>query len=43
MYGGQFGIQCILVIISLCCVPVMLFAKPMALRKEHNAVREEKT
>ncbi len=39
MYGGQYGIQCILVVISVCCIPVMLLAKPLVLRKQHNAVR----
>ena len=38
MYAGQRGIQSFLVVISLACVPVMLLAKPLVLRKQHNAV-----
>ncbi len=38
MYAGQSGIQKFLVIISVACVPVMLLAKPLVMRKQHNAV-----
>lgn len=36
MYAGQKGIQMILVLVSVLCVPWMLFAKPLAIRKEHR-------
>lgn len=36
MYGGQKTIQKLLVVVSLICVPWMLFAKPFAMRREHN-------
>ena len=32
---GQKGIQVLLVIISVCMVPVMLFVKPLYLKKQH--------
>lgn len=34
MYAGQQGIQRLLVLVALVCVPWMLFAKPFALKKE---------
>ena len=37
MFAGQKHIQRLLVIIAVCCVPIMLFAKPLAQRKAHNA------
>jgi len=35
LYPGQKGIQVLLVIISVCMVPVMLFVKPLYLKKQH--------
>jgi len=36
IYGGEREIQSILVIVALICVPWMLFAKPLMLKKAHN-------
>ncbi|XP_072034787.1 V-type proton ATPase 116 kDa subunit a 1-like isoform X2 [Amphiura filiformis] len=36
LYGGQVGIQSLLVIIAVITVPWMLFVKPFILRNEHN-------
>jgi len=35
MFAGQFVLQIILVIVSVCAVPVMLIVKPFVLRKRH--------
>lgn len=35
LYKGQQVIQVILVLVSVCCVPIMLFVKPFFLRKQH--------
>uniref|UniRef100_A0A8B9JEI5 V-type proton ATPase subunit a n=1 Tax=Astyanax mexicanus TaxID=7994 RepID=A0A8B9JEI5_ASTMX len=35
LYSGQTGIQCLLVIIALACVPCMLVVKTMVLRRQH--------
>ena len=37
MFAGQKHIQRLLVVVAVCCVPIMLFAKPLAQRKAHNA------
>jgi len=37
LYPGQQYVQMLLVLISVCCVPVMLFVKPLALRKQAAA------
>lgn len=34
MYAGQHGIQRFLILLALICVPWMLFAKPLVLKKE---------
>ncbi|XP_061080937.1 V-type proton ATPase 116 kDa subunit a 1-like isoform X2 [Conger conger] len=35
LYKGQMGIQCLLVIIALACVPCMLIVKTLVLRRQH--------
>eukprot|EP01102_Stenamoeba_stenopodia_P011558 TRINITY_DN3565_c0_g1_i2.p1 TRINITY_DN3565_c0_g1~~TRINITY_DN3565_c0_g1_i2.p1 ORF type:complete len:823 (+),score=120.07 TRINITY_DN3565_c0_g1_i2:218-2686(+) len=36
LYGGQKAIQIILLLIAVFSVPVMLFTKPLLLRRDHN-------
>ena len=35
LYSGQSFIQVVLVLVSVCCIPVMLLVKPFFLRKQH--------
>ncbi|XP_047664782.1 V-type proton ATPase 116 kDa subunit a isoform X2 [Tachysurus fulvidraco] len=35
LYKGQMGIQCLLVVIAMSCVPCMLVVKTMVLRRQH--------
>nr|UQS87549.1 ATPase H+ transporting V0 subunit a1b [Rhamdia quelen] len=35
LYRGQMGIQCLLVVIALLCVPCMLIVKTLVLRSQH--------
>merc|ERR1719263_90826 len=35
--GGQAGLQVLLVLVCVACVPWMLFTKPMILKKQHEA------
>ncbi|KAG7246573.1 hypothetical protein CRUP_021609, partial [Coryphaenoides rupestris] len=35
LYPGQMGIQVLLVLIALACIPCMLIVKTMVLRRQH--------
>lgn len=39
MFKGQNELQMFLIIVSVLCVPVMLFVKPLVLRKRHAAAK----
>ncbi|KAJ3394821.1 H(+)-transporting V0 sector ATPase subunit a [Lobulomyces angularis] len=39
LYTGQATVQTILLLIAFCCIPIMLFAKPYYLWKEHQRIR----
>ncbi|PVV03475.1 hypothetical protein BB560_002058 [Smittium megazygosporum] len=41
LFPGQGGLQLILLLLAIACIPWMLLAKPLILKKEHNKILAE--
>jgi V-type H+-transporting ATPase subunit a len=42
MYAGQAGVQTVLLLVAFACVPWLLMAKPLYLKRQHDAEHAER-